>query len=198
MMALTQDLFGVADPDATREYIESLSPDAVAQQWAAAIADFYAYFDVLVESRRAEPREDLATLSAVAKDADGEYFVKTFAYGWFVAVATAGHDTTASTLAGCLLIPLGAIRGHEVTVFMHLPLFRIHLRGHDDTPPALLNNNVLAVSKDAPIDTFAAALTQAVQHAAPVHDFEPPTFQIPQLRRNYAGNGTPILDWMQG
>ncbi|MEN0136455.1 MAG: cytochrome P450 [Rhodococcus sp. (in: high G+C Gram-positive bacteria)] len=102
MMALTQDLFGVADPDAKRDDIETLSPDAAAQQWAAAIADFYAYFDVLVESRRAEPRDDLATLIAVAKDASGEYFPKTFAYGWFVAIATAGHDTTASTLAGCL------------------------------------------------------------------------------------------------
>lgn len=102
MMALTQDLFGVADPDAARDDIEAMSPDAAAQQWAAAISDFYAYFDVLVESRRAEPREDLATLIAVAKDATGEYFPKTFAYGWFVAIATAGHDTTASTLAGCL------------------------------------------------------------------------------------------------
>ncbi|WP_368680261.1 cytochrome P450 (plasmid) [Rhodococcus opacus] len=102
MMALTQDLFGVADPDAARDDIEAMSPDAAAQQWAAAISDFYAYFDVLVESRRAEPREDLATLIAVAKDTTGEYFPKTFAYGWFVAIATAGHDTTASTLAGCL------------------------------------------------------------------------------------------------
>ena len=102
MMALTQDLFGVADPDAARDDIETQSPDAAAQQWAAAIADFYAYFDQLVESRRAEPRDDLATLIAVAKDETGEYFPKTFAYGWFIAIATAGHDTTASTIAGCL------------------------------------------------------------------------------------------------
>ncbi|MCE4268443.1 cytochrome P450 [Rhodococcus globerulus] len=102
MMSLTQDFFGVADPDAQRDDIEALSPDAAAQQWAAAIADFYAYFDVLVEDRRANPRDDLATLIAVAKDENGEYFPKNFAYGWFVAIATAGHDTTASTLAGCL------------------------------------------------------------------------------------------------
>ncbi|MCU1643014.1 MAG: cytochrome [Nocardia sp.] len=102
MMSLTQDLFGVADPDAMRADVEALSPDAAAQQWAAAIADFYAYFDTLIESRRAEPLDDLATLIAVAKDETGEYFPKMFAYGWFVAIATAGHDTTASTLAGCL------------------------------------------------------------------------------------------------
>ncbi|OXR41277.1 Cytochrome P450-terp [Nocardia cerradoensis] len=102
MFALTQDLFGVADPDAIRDDVEALSPDAAAQQFAAAVADFYAYFDLLVEDRRANPRDDLATLIAVAKDETGEYFPKTFAYGWFVAIATAGHDTTASTLAGCL------------------------------------------------------------------------------------------------
>ncbi|HEY5855676.1 MAG TPA: cytochrome P450 [Aldersonia sp.] len=102
MMALTQDLFGVADPDAMRDDVETLSPDAAAQQFAAAVADFYAYFDVLVENRRRAPGDDLATLIAVARDETGEYFPKTFAYGWFVAIATAGHDTTASTLAGCL------------------------------------------------------------------------------------------------
>ncbi|WP_216892869.1 cytochrome P450 [Nocardia alni] len=102
MMGLTQDLFGVADPDALRDDVEPLSPDAAAKQWAAAITDFYAYFDVLVESRRAQPRDDLASLIALAKDESGEYFPKTFAYGWFVAIATAGHDTTASTLAGLL------------------------------------------------------------------------------------------------
>ncbi|WP_063001629.1 cytochrome P450 [Nocardia mikamii] len=102
MFALTQDFFGVADPDAIRDDVEALSPDAAAQQFAAAIKDFYAYFDVLVEDRRVNPRDDLATLIAVAKDETGEYFPKSFAYGWFMAIATAGHDTTASTLAGCL------------------------------------------------------------------------------------------------
>ncbi|NDK89125.1 cytochrome P450 [Gordonia desulfuricans] len=102
MMGLTQELFGTADPDAARDDVEHQSADAAAQQWAAAIADFYAYFDTLVEDRRANPKEDLATLIAVARQEDGEYFPKTFAYGWFVAIATAGHDTTASTIAGML------------------------------------------------------------------------------------------------
>ncbi|MCW2720779.1 MAG: hypothetical protein QOG20_50 [Pseudonocardiales bacterium] len=102
MMALTQEFFGTADPDTARADVEPLTPEAAAQQWAAAIADFYAYFDTLVEARRAEPRDDLATIIAVAKDENGEYFPKTFAYGWFVAIATAGHDTTSSTLAGTI------------------------------------------------------------------------------------------------
>lgn len=103
MMALTQDFFGVADPEEQRDDIEALSPDAAAQQWAAAIADFYAYFDAMVEDRRTIPRADLATLIAQARQPDGQYFPKTFAYGWFIAIATAGHDTTASTLSTVLL-----------------------------------------------------------------------------------------------
>jgi cytochrome P450 len=102
MMALTQDFFGTADPDAQRDDIAALTPEAAAQQWSATIRDFYAYFDLLVESRRAEPRDDLASIIANARQADGEYFAKEVAYGWFVAIATAGHDTTSSTLAGIL------------------------------------------------------------------------------------------------
>jgi cytochrome P450 len=102
MMSLTQEFFGNADPEEQRDDVEALSPDAAAQQFAAAIADYYAYFDVLVEDRRANPRDDLATLIALAKQPDGEYYPKTFAYGWFVAISTAGHDTTSATLTSIL------------------------------------------------------------------------------------------------
>ncbi|MEZ2391946.1 cytochrome P450 [bacterium RCC_150] len=102
MMALTQEFFGTADPDAQREDVVELSPDAAARQWAATIQDFYTYFDALVEARRAEPREDLATIIANARKPDGEYFPKEVAYGWFIAIATAGHDTTSSTLSSSL------------------------------------------------------------------------------------------------
>lgn len=102
MMALTQDFFGTADPDAQREDVEPLTPGAAAEQFSAAIQDFYAYFDRLIEDRRAEPREDLASIIANARSEDGEYFERGYAYGWFIAIATAGHDTTSGTLASCL------------------------------------------------------------------------------------------------
>ncbi|HWD05726.1 MAG TPA: cytochrome P450 [Amycolatopsis sp.] len=102
MMTLTQEFFGTADPDAQREDVEPLTPEAAAQQWSAAINDFYAYFDKLVEDRRADPRDDLATIIARARDENGEYYRKEFAYGWFIAIATAGHDTTSSTMAGAI------------------------------------------------------------------------------------------------
>ncbi|MGW6356830.1 cytochrome P450 [Streptomyces sp. NPDC055092] len=102
MMALTQEFFGTADPDAQREDVEPASPETAARQWSATINDFYAYFDSLVEDRRARPRDDLASIIAGARDPEGEYFAKTFAYGWFIAIATAGHDTTSSTMAGTI------------------------------------------------------------------------------------------------
>jgi cytochrome P450 len=102
MMALTQEFFGTADPDAARDDVEPLTPEAAAQQWAAAMQDFFAYFDVMVEDRRANPRDDLATIIATAKQPDGEYWPKTFAYGWFIAIATAGHDTTSSTMSSTI------------------------------------------------------------------------------------------------
>lgn len=102
MMALTQDFFGTADPDAQRENLEPTSPDVAAQQWAATIQDFYEYFDALVEQRRANATDDLASIVANARTEDGEYFKKEICYGWFIAIATAGHDTTSSTMASCL------------------------------------------------------------------------------------------------
>ena len=102
MMALTQEFFGTTDPEAQRADVAPLSPEAAAQQWSAAIRDFYAYFDALVEARRAGPRDDLASIIANARRPDGELYPKEVAYGWFIAIATAGHDTTSSTLAGIL------------------------------------------------------------------------------------------------
>ncbi|SDU79633.1 cytochrome P450 [Gordonia westfalica] len=102
MMTLTQEFFGTADPDAARDDVEPLTPDAAAKQWVATIQDFYAYFDALLMDRRDNPTDDLASIIAVAKTAEGEYFPKEVAYGYFIAIATAGHDTTSSTMAGAI------------------------------------------------------------------------------------------------
>ena len=45
MMALTQEFFGTADPEHQREDVEALTPEAMAQQFAATIQDYFAYFD---------------------------------------------------------------------------------------------------------------------------------------------------------
>src|SRR6202011_435570 len=102
MMKLTQEFFGTADPEHQREDVEELAPEAMAQQFAATFQDFCAYFDLLAEDRRANPRDDLATIVATAKGSDGEYLPKSYSYGYYMAIATAGHGTTSATLAGTL------------------------------------------------------------------------------------------------
>jgi cytochrome P450 len=101
LMKVTQEMFGAGDPEHQRE-VEEPSPEAMAQQFVAAFQEICAYFDVLVEDRRANPREDLATIIAMAKGPDGEFLPKSYAYGYYIAIVTAGHDTTSATLAGTL------------------------------------------------------------------------------------------------
>jgi cytochrome P450 len=101
LMKLTQEFFGVADPDLQRDDVE-VSPEAMAQQFAAAYQDFCGYFEGLVVDRRANPRDDLSSLIANARMENGEFYPNTFAYGWFMAISTAGHDTTSATLTGCI------------------------------------------------------------------------------------------------
>lgn len=145
MMTLTQEFFGTADPDAQREDVEPLTPEAAAQQWSAAINDFYAYFDELVEDCRANPRDDLATIIARAKKADGEYFDKTVAYGWFIAIATAGHDTTSSTMAGA------------IEALAQFPEQLAEVQQHPERIPDLVNESLRWVS---PVKQFTRQATQ--------------------------------------
>ena len=102
MMALTQEFFGTADPEHQRDDVEPLTPEAMAQQFVNTVMEFYGYFDNLIADRRENPRDDLSTLISVAKGPDGEYWPTPYAYGWFMSVCTAGHDTTSATLAGTL------------------------------------------------------------------------------------------------
>ncbi len=102
MMKLTQEFFGTADPEHRRDDVEDVSPEAMAQQFMASFMEFCGYFQSLLEDRRANPRDDLATLISQARTPDGEYWANSFAYGWFMQVCTAGHDTTSATLAGTL------------------------------------------------------------------------------------------------
>lgn len=101
MLRLTQEFFGPADPEHQRADIE-ITPEQMAQQFAATIQDYYGYFDAIVEDRRANPADDLATVVACAKKANGELFSKTECYGRLIEFATAGHDTTSATIAGTL------------------------------------------------------------------------------------------------
>jgi cytochrome P450 len=93
MLALTQELFGGDDTDLQR----SVDP----QEQLMVVLDFLAYFNEVTAARRAEPTEDLASTLANAR-IDGEYLPDLDLASYYVIIATAGHDTTSSTIAGGL------------------------------------------------------------------------------------------------
>ena len=94
MMKLTQELFGSSDPDNQR----SFEPNALVET----VRDFEAYFSELSRSRRAHPTDDVASVIANAR-IDGEPIADLEANGYYQIIATAGHDTTSSSIAGGLL-----------------------------------------------------------------------------------------------
>jgi cytochrome P450 len=93
MLQLTQEIFGGDDPERRR--------GETREEQFAVIMDFLAYFQRLINDRRENPTEDLASAIANAR-IDGEYLSDLDAASYFVIIATAGHDTTSSTIAGGL------------------------------------------------------------------------------------------------
>jgi cytochrome P450 len=93
MLTLTQELFGSEDPDLQRV------GDDEQVDLNQVVADFFAYFSALTADRRADPGDDLASLIANGQ-IDGEPLGDLETLGYYVIVATAGHDTTSSAMAG--------------------------------------------------------------------------------------------------
>lgn len=91
MLQLTQELFGGADPERRRGESE--------EERIATLLDFFTYFQQITADRRATPTEDLASAIANAT-VDGEQLSDLDTASYYVIVATAGHDTTSSTIAG--------------------------------------------------------------------------------------------------
>jgi len=94
MLRLTQELFGGADPDMKRK-------DGEGTVGTSTIFDFFVYFNKMTAERRAHPGEDLASVIANAK-LKGCPLGDLETTSYYIIVATAGHDTTSSTIAGGL------------------------------------------------------------------------------------------------
>lgn len=92
MLKLTQELFGSHDPDMKRKNIsrESKSPIAAIVE---TFVDFQNYFRQITESRRANPTDDIASVIANAT-IDGKPLNERDTMGYYIIIATAGHDTT--------------------------------------------------------------------------------------------------------
>jgi cytochrome P450 len=92
MLQLTQELFGGGDPDMQRK---ERDPNT------NVIAEFFMYFNAMTQARRAHPGEDLATVIANGK-VNGAPLGPVETASYYIIVATAGHDTTSSSIAGGL------------------------------------------------------------------------------------------------
>lgn len=94
LLKLTQELFGAADPELQR--------GATPEEQMETILEFFQYFNALIEDRRANPTDDLASVIANATLDGGEPINILDAASYYVIIATAGHDTTSSSIAGGL------------------------------------------------------------------------------------------------
>lgn len=101
MLKLTQELFGSADPELNRSGSEVRDADAALAQIGATVGEFISYFNDMTEDRRANPRDDLASVIANGKIED-KPLGHLEAMSYYIIAATAGHDTTSNTTAGGL------------------------------------------------------------------------------------------------
>jgi len=101
MLQLTQELFGAEDPEYARQKTEKTVENAPHRQMEV-ILDFVAYFQQLTAERRAHPTADLASVIANAT-LNGRELADLETFGYYIIVATAGHDTTSNAIAGGML-----------------------------------------------------------------------------------------------
>ena len=111
MLQMTQEIFGPQDPDVvarsqrittgTAGLMGGKSGDAQVDLLAT-VQMFFTYFRAVTADRRANPRDDLASVIANGI-IDGEPIDELSATSYYAITATAGHDTTSSSAAGGLL-----------------------------------------------------------------------------------------------
>ncbi len=95
MMDLTQGIFGANDP----EFLGGAGDPN--ERVVQSVMTFIQYFNELTEDRRAQARDDLASVIANGQ-VDGCPMGDPERLWYFIIVATAGHDTTSFALAGGL------------------------------------------------------------------------------------------------
>lgn len=94
VLKLTQQLFAFDDPDLQR-------PGEDRGKASVELGlEFYNLFNAIIEDRRANPREDLASMLANARLANGEMMGPLETFGYYLIVFTAGHDTTRNAISG--------------------------------------------------------------------------------------------------
>jgi cytochrome P450 len=93
ILRLTNQLFAADDPELQRPGVD---PQEAIRQLGL---ELYQLFDEIIQDRRANPRDDLATVIANGQ-ADGKPMGPMETFGYALIVFTAGHDTTKNALVG--------------------------------------------------------------------------------------------------
>jgi cytochrome P450 len=94
ILKLTNELFAGDDPEMRRVGDDPLSIFET-------IKEFFDYFTLMTDQKRAEPGEDLGSYIANGK-IDGEYLPYKELISYYIIVATAGHETTRTAISGGL------------------------------------------------------------------------------------------------
>jgi cytochrome P450 len=102
MLMLTQQLFGPTDPELNRTRAEITDPQQAVQMLQFVTADFENYFKAITEDRRKNPQDDIATVLANAT-VMGQPIPDRELNGYYIIIATAGHDTTSASTAGAIM-----------------------------------------------------------------------------------------------
>ncbi len=102
MLMLTQQLFGPTDPELNRARAEITDPQQAVQMLQFVTADFENYFKTITEDRRKNPKDDIATVLANAT-VMGQPIPDRELNGYYIIIATAGHDTTSASTAGAIM-----------------------------------------------------------------------------------------------
>lgn len=102
MLFLTQQMFGGQDEDLNKSNMADMTPEQITQLVIGAVADFEQYFNGLAEEKRQNPGSDVASIIANAK-IDGAYMSDRDLAGYYILLASAGHDTTSASTAGAMM-----------------------------------------------------------------------------------------------
>ena len=97
MLKLTQEIFAPEDPELSRSKAP-VSPSERANMVRGVVADFERYFNQITADRRRHPRNDIASLLANAT-INGQPILDEHRLGYFIIIATAGHDTTSASIS---------------------------------------------------------------------------------------------------
>lgn len=98
MLSLTQEFLGSTDPELNGG-VADIPPEQQLELFYKAMAMFTEFFTKLTEEKRANPKEDIATVIANGM-IDGEPIGHEEAMSYYILIATAGHDTTSNCLSG--------------------------------------------------------------------------------------------------